>query len=135
MSDVLTRVTDTALVIDPDLAFLISLCQTLTGADYQVVPATGFQEAVSLISQLGVGVDVAIIDAALLPLGKPYLMGIRAPLNPPPKVIATTRDFGPLGRDVGAHTGVEAVLPRQTPRGEWLHTLRMVLRETPSSVG
>jgi len=53
------------LIIDNDLGFVFWLCQALEAAGYETFPAKGVPEAVALLAELEVWVDVLMVRRTL----------------------------------------------------------------------
>jgi hypothetical protein len=62
----------TVLIIDPDLGFVFWLGQMLLAAGYDALPAKGVPEATALLAELGVAVDLLIVNPALA--GAPHFV-------------------------------------------------------------
>jgi hypothetical protein len=115
------------LIIDPDPGFVCWLGQLLCQAGCQVIPALSGREAVRLVAELNLSIDVAIVD--------PRLRGV-------PKAIRTLRDWFPslktvavrtAGEDAIAAIDASATLKRpsswtRVSRQEWLRSIRRVLK-------
>lgn len=65
----------TILVIDPDLGFILALSRALLAAGYQVIPASTMEEAATLTSELGLGIDAVVAEAGALASGGSDPMG------------------------------------------------------------
>ena len=59
------------LIVDNDLGFVFWLCQALDAAGYETLPAKGVPEAVALLDELEVWVDVLMVRRTLP--GRTYL--------------------------------------------------------------
>jgi DNA-binding response OmpR family regulator len=53
------------LIVDNDLGFVFWLCQALDAAGYETLPAKGVPEAVALLDELEVWVDVLMVRRTL----------------------------------------------------------------------
>ena len=116
-----------ALIIDPDPGFVCRLGQLLSRTGCQVIPALSGREAVRLVAELNLPIDVAIVD--------PGLRGVT-------KAMRTLRDQFPSLRTVAVRTGDQdaiaaidagATLKRpsswtRVSRQEWLRSIRRVLK-------
>jgi ActR/RegA family two-component response regulator len=55
----------TVLIIDPDLGFVFWLGQALSAAGYEAFPAKDISEAIALLAELHVQVDLLILNPSL----------------------------------------------------------------------
>jgi hypothetical protein len=56
---------DIVLIIDHDLGFVFWLGQTLDAIGYNTLPAKGVPEAISLLKELQVRIDILIVSSSL----------------------------------------------------------------------
>ena len=115
------------LIIDPDPGFVCWLGQLLSQAGSEVIPALSCREAIRLVAELNLPIDLAIVD--------PGLRGVN-------RAIRTLRKRFPLLRTVVVRTADQDAMPAidgsttlkrtfgsvQASRQQWLTSVRGILK-------
>lgn len=124
----------TVLVVDDDLGFLARFSEILMDASYEVVPASSVEEAVSLVAELAIDVDVAIIGAAIWPGARLDVIRNLQQLCRNIKLIVTVdpAEAFELDRDTARNIGIVATIRRPSQNdpqaeAELLRALEQVL--------
>jgi hypothetical protein len=117
----------TVLIIDPELGFVFWLGQMLLAAGYEALPAKGVPEAIALLGELGVAVDLLIVNPALP--GAPKLAEELRRSRGDLKVLVLASDNGGQTRAIPSP---DAILrkPLQTDEAAgalWLHSVEQIL--------
>lgn len=115
----------TVLIVDRDLGFIFWLGRMLDDVGYRAIPAKDVRNAISLLDELSLDIDVLIVNAWLPGIVSwvDFLRQSRRDL----KVIAVVEDS-----EAPHLAGVDASKPRpsrldEETRSEWLHLIRNLL--------
>src|SRR5690349_12901003 len=106
------------LILDDDLGFLVWLGHMLAASGYLPIPAMTDAEAKGVVKELGITVNLAIVNLSLLTTAD-FLKTLKGG-DPSLKVIAI-QDSPPDTTEVGAY--------HSRSRAGWLTTVRRVLGE------
>jgi ActR/RegA family two-component response regulator len=128
-----TKPFPTILLIDSDLGFIFWLGRALDGAGFEALPAKSIQDAMALIDEYHLAVDVLIVDPALP--GAPRLVASLRRRRKCIKVIATTAGIEELR---SGFPQVDAVHRRphefdDETKGDWVRLVQSILGERAAS--
>ena len=115
------------LIVDQDLGFVVWLAWALNEAGYQTVPATGSSDAVAMLAEITVPIDLAIVNPAVA--GVDNLIPILRRQQKPMHIIAAVECPGAL---LGSRLEPDAYLqkpsiPDERAKMEWLELIQNVL--------
>lgn len=111
------------LIVNEDLGFVCWLGEVLAQAGYYPVPAINSQEAVRLVAELKLPIDVAIIDPGLAGIGE--AMGTLTNQYPSLRTIGARDAMGAID-NVSTRAG--RFWSAQVSRQYWVRSVRAVLK-------
>jgi len=123
------------LIVDNDLGFVFWLGQALDAAGYDTLPAKGVREAVTLLSEIHVKIDVLMVRSSL-PGAEEFAAELRWAQRGHLKTIALLEENDDQGESLSAWDGwqLKPSLPDSNARKIFLSLVQGVLRNGTGTV-
>jgi len=116
----------TILIIDDDLGFVFWLGRVLAHGGYEVLPAKGFSDASTLLSDLNAEVDLLIVNPSL-PGAADFVNALRRS-RPNAKIVFALDDDQPAGQIQNADIIARKLLPEDAAAATlWLRVVEQAL--------
>ena len=124
---------ETVIIVENDLGFAFWLGHTLDGAGYNALPAVSVAAANSLVAELGIAVDLVVINACVADAAS-FISNLRA-ARPACRVIALVDnpDDPPASSPYADLVEHRPAYIDAGSQADWLDTVRMVL--SPGAFG